>query len=144
MSAKLPGQNRPPPFLIHTPMLTGQSNGSTCYVCVTFLKTVTNIPFVIHNSLVPTTTFNHNMQVTNRPNNESSCSQCNLTATLCCGERASTLNEELITRGVRGESEKSALYNITCLGESLVPFPTFNLFNQSLKKGCFNTTNRAP
>ncbi len=30
--------------------------------------------------------------------------------------------------------EKSVLYNITCLGETLVPLPTFNLLNQSLKK----------
>ncbi len=49
-----------------------------------------------------------------------------------------------IIRGFRGEREKSALYNITCLGEILVPFPTFNLFNQSLKKGGVNTANRAP
>ncbi len=67
-----------------------------------------------------------------------SCSQCNLAANLCCGERASTLNEELIIREFRGGREKgAALYNITCLGEILVPFPTFNLFNQSLKKGVF-------
>ncbi len=31
--------------------------------------------------------------------------------------------------------EKNILYNITCLGEILVPLPAFNLLNQSLKKG---------
>ncbi len=76
------------------------------------------------------------MQATSIPNNESSYSQCNLTVMLCCGERASTLNEQLIIRGFRDEREKSVLYNITCLGEILVPLPAFNLLNQSLKKRC--------
>ncbi len=51
------------------------------------------VGFVIHNSLVPTTTLNHNMQATKILNDESSCSQCNLTVTLYCGECASTLDE---------------------------------------------------
>ncbi len=49
--------------------------------------------------------------------------------------------------GFCGEREKgAALYNILRVcGRFSVPFPMFNLFNQSLKKGgCFNTTNRAP
>ncbi len=33
------------------------------------------------------------------------------------------------------QKEKSVLYNITCLGKILLPLPTFNLLNQSLKKG---------
>ncbi len=33
--------------------------------------------------------------------------------------------------------EESDLFNITCLGEILVPIPSFNQLNQSLNKGVF-------
>ncbi len=74
------------------------SNGrpTTCNnvrVVVTVTVKLQHILFDILNSHVQITTLNHYVQATITPNDESSCSQCILTATLCCGELASTLNE---------------------------------------------------
>ncbi len=59
-------------------------------------------------TLVPITTLNHNMQATNSPNNESSCSQCNFAVVaFCCGERASlpAINNSSFTNFVAKREE---------------------------------------
>ncbi len=70
------------------------------------------------------------------PNNESSCSQYNLTVTLCCGECASTRNDdELIIREFRGEREKSVLYNITVSGGDFSSPPNVQSTQPITEKG---------
>ncbi len=121
---------------------------STAFSSLLLLLLLLNICLSSDGGHVSTVSLIHNMQAMNRPNNQSSCSQCNLAANLCNGERAgaSTLNEELRNREFRGEREKSAaLYNITCLAEIFNSLPNVQPLQPITQKGaCFNTTNRAP